>query len=166
MRRRLRIASYAIESDSQISYSGAASLNAGRTGPPLQFKTEGVMKIFLKFALIAVLALCSAAAFAGEKQSININIHEDATIAGVKIPAGEYKMLIDREGLAVKFVLMSGGRKVVETNARFVELASFSAPNAVVVGAHANVTEIQISKLKGSVVFEQNAGTTLAAGGK
>jgi len=96
MRRRLRIASYAIESDSQISYSGAASLNAGRTGPPLQFKTEGVMKIFTRFTLIAVLALCSGAAFAGEKQSININIHEDATIAGVKIPAGEYKMLIDR----------------------------------------------------------------------
>jgi hypothetical protein len=122
------------------------------------------MKSFTKLALIAVLTMCSAAAFAGEKQSINFNIYENSTIAGVKVPAGEYTMLVDRDGSSVKFTLMRGGRKIVATDARFVALDSFAAPTAVVTGANARVIEIDVSKLKGAIVFDANPAA--GAGGK
>jgi hypothetical protein len=112
------------------------------------------MKTFSKLALIAILALCSAAAFAGDKQSINLNIYQDASIAGVKVPAGEYKMVIERDGQKARVTLMSGSHKILTTDARFAELTSFSAPTAVVTGANAKVTQIEISKLKGAIVFE------------
>jgi hypothetical protein len=161
-----RIDGHAVENNSQICFSAVAGLNAGGTGPPLQFKTESVMKTFARLALIAVFALCSAVAFAGDSQSINLSVHEDTTIAGVKVPAGEYKMVIDRQGPVVKFTLMRGGRIIVATDAHFAELASFSAPTAVVTGANAKVTEIQVSKLKGAIVFDVFDQGTASAGGK
>lgn len=126
-------------------------------------KAEDGMKIFSKFALIAVLALCSAVAFAGEKQSINLNFYQDSVIAGVKVPAGEYKMLVARDGQNAQFTLMRGKAKIVETGARFVELASFSAPMAVVTEGGTKVARIEVSKLKGAIVFDQ---APQVAGGK
>jgi len=118
------------------------------------------MKIFTRVFLIAALALCSAAAFAGDKQSINLNVYENATIAGVKVPAGQYKMVIDRDGQVVKFSLMRGSQKLVAANAHFEERTTFSAHTALVTGADASVKEIEISKLKGAVIFDPVAVVT------
>jgi D-alanyl-D-alanine dipeptidase len=120
------------------------------------------MKNLTQVLLIAVLALCSVAAYAGDKQSIDLNVHEAAVIAGVKVPAGEYKMLIERDGQSVKFTLMQGHRTVVSTGAQFVELSSFSAPTAIETGAGEQVRQIQVAKLKGAIVF--SPGTGSAAG--
>jgi len=113
------------------------------------------MKGFSKLAVLAVLALCSAVAFAGEKQSINLEIHQAATIAGVKVPAGDYKLVVEREGQKAKVAVMRGKTTVVSTDARFSELSSFTTPVTIVSGPDAKVIEIQSSKLKGAIVFDQ-----------
>jgi hypothetical protein len=113
------------------------------------------MKGLIKVLPIAVLALSSLAAYAADKQSIDLKVHEAAVIAGVKVPVGEYKMLVERDGNSVKFTLMQGRHTVVSTGARFVELSNFSAPTAIEAGADAKVHQIQVTKLKGAIVFDQ-----------
>jgi hypothetical protein len=112
------------------------------------------MKSLIRFVVIAVLALCSVAAFAGDKK-IDLILHQDSTIAGVKVPAGEYKMMAVRQGPLVKFTLLRGGHTIVAADAQFADYANFSGPVAVVTGPNAKVTEIQIAALKGCVVFDQ-----------
>ncbi len=112
------------------------------------------MKSLTRFVVIAILALCSAAAFAGDKK-IDLKLHQNSTIVGVKVPAGDYKMIAVRQGQLVKFTLLRGNHTIVSTDAQFVEFANFSGPVAVVTGADSKVTEIQIAALKGSVVFDQ-----------
>jgi hypothetical protein len=126
-----------------------------------EFKnSEDVMKVFSKLAILAILALCSAVAFAGEKQSINVDLHQASTIAGVKVPAGEYKLVVERDGQKAKVALMHGKTTVVATDARFAEQSSFTTPIAVVSGADAKIIQIESSKLKGAVVFDEAAATS------
>ncbi len=130
-------------------------MNAGRIGLPLQIKkAECAMKSFSRLTVLAILALCSIAAFAGNKQTTYLRLFQPATIAGVKVPAGEYKLVVERDGANAKVALMDGGKKIVEADAHFVELKSFVAPTAVVTEANSNVVRIEISKMKGAVVFD------------
>ncbi|HVP64946.1 MAG TPA: hypothetical protein VMT82_08620 [candidate division Zixibacteria bacterium] len=111
------------------------------------------MKSFAKLAAVLLLAFAASAAFAGANSSLSIHIYENVTIAGTAVPAGEYKMQIDRTGDAVKFSLMRGKTAVVQVPARFEERKFFSTSTAVV-SRNAQVREIQIEKLKGAVVFD------------
>jgi hypothetical protein len=111
------------------------------------------MRGFAKFAAVLLLALAATAAFAGDNQAFNIHIYDNVTVAGTRVPAGDYKMLIDRSGDAVKFSLMRGKTAVVQTSAHFEGRDVFSTKTAVV-SRGIEVREIQIEKLKGAVVFE------------
>ena len=111
------------------------------------------MKGFAKFAAVLLLALAATAAFAGDNNALSIHIHDNVTIAGTAVPAGDYKMVIDRSGDVVKFSLMRGKTAVVQAPAHFEARNYFSASTAVV-SRNAQVREIQIEKLKGAVVFE------------
>jgi hypothetical protein len=92
-----------------------------------------------------------------------VTFSQETTVAGVKVPAGDYKMVVERDGANAKVTLMSGSKKVVETSAHFVELTTFAGPNAVITGANSNVDRIEVSRMKGAVVFDAAAP---AAGGK
>ncbi|HUO59784.1 MAG TPA: hypothetical protein VMU24_03885 [Candidatus Acidoferrales bacterium] len=113
------------------------------------------MKGFARFAAVLLLALAATAAFAGDNNVLNIHIYDNVTIAGTAVPAGDYKMLIDRTGDMVKFSLMRGKTPVVQVPAHF-EARDFFSTKTGVVTRDARVREIQIEKLKGAVVFEQD----------
>lgn len=121
------------------------------------------MNKFSKLAILAIFAVCSVAAFAGSKQTTYLTFSQETTIAGVKVPAGDYKMTVERDGANAKVTLTSGGKKFVETDAHFVELKTFTGPTAVITGANSSVAQIEVSRMKGAVVFDQ---ATPAAGGK
>ncbi|HEX8925029.1 MAG TPA: hypothetical protein VF786_04515 [Terriglobales bacterium] len=112
------------------------------------------MKNFARFAAVLLLTLAGTAAFAGDNNAVNIHIYDNVTIAGTSVPAGEYKMVIDRSGDAVKFSLMRGKTAVVQAPAHFEARDSFSTKSAAVVSRGTRVREIQIEKLKGAVVFD------------
>lgn len=111
------------------------------------------MKSFGKFAAVLLLALAATVAFAGDNNALNIHICNNVTIAGTAIPAGDYKMVIDRTGDAVKFSLLRGKTAVVQAPAHFQARNGFSSEIGVIT-RDARVREIQIEKLKGAVVFE------------
>ena len=110
------------------------------------------MKGFAKFAAVLLLALAATAAFAGDNNALSIHIYDNVTIAGTAVPAGDYKMLIGRNGDAVTFSLMRGKTAVVQAPAHFETRDSFSTKTGVVT-RDGRVREIQIEKLKGAVVF-------------
>jgi hypothetical protein len=113
------------------------------------------MKDFAKFATVLLLALAGTAAFAGDSNNVvNIHIYDNVTIAGTAVPAGDYKMLIDRSGDAVNFSLMRGKTAVVQAPAHFEARDAFSTKTASLVTRGVQVREIQIEKLKGAVVFD------------
>jgi hypothetical protein len=113
------------------------------------------MKNFAKCAAVLLMVLVATAAFAGDNNALNIQIKNAVTIAGTAVPAGDYKMIIDRSGDAVKFSLMRGKTAVVQAPAHFESRKFFSGSTALV-SQQAQVREIQIEKLKGAVVFEGN----------
>jgi hypothetical protein len=120
------------------------------------------MNNFSKLVIVAIFTVCSVAAFAASKQSTIVTFTHETTVAGVKVPAGDYKLVVERDGANAK-VTLSSGKTVVSVNAHFEDLKTFSGPNAVITGANDSVARIEVSRMKGAVVFDAAAP---AAGGK
>jgi hypothetical protein len=112
------------------------------------------MKSIVKMFAIALVLMLAVSAFAGNTASVRLTT--DATVAGTKLTAGEYKVTIDGTGPEVKVIFAQG--KDVKATVSGTATEEKAAPefSSVVTNKTADgvkIAEIRLAKNKSVVKF-------------
>jgi len=103
------------------------------TGGALRAIVEEEPMEIRRVGLAGALALClAAAAAAGPKQSLTVELRSPATLNGKELPAGTYKVSWTGEGSNVKVTFANGKKFTIETPGKFVERETQAVDDGVV----------------------------------
>jgi hypothetical protein len=121
------------------------------------------MKSGYKISMMVCALLLAVSAFAANKNSVDLTLNHPAVVNGTTLKAGEYKVMLDRNGDRVQATFLSSGKTVATSSGHFEQRSSFAGPVSVVVkdGDRA-IQQIVVQKLKGAVVLDD--GTPSATG--
>ncbi len=114
------------------------------------------MKLSVKiFAVVLVLSL-GLAAFAADLATGNIRISNDATVAGTKLAAGDYKVTIDGKGPDVKVVFAQNGNVKATVTGTLTEDKTAAQFSSVITNKTADgvkIAELRLAKNNAVVKF-------------
>jgi hypothetical protein len=112
------------------------------------------MKRAGRIAGLSFTVLLAVSAFASDKSTLNLRLDQKAVVNGTTLPAGDYKVELQRNGDQVQATFISKGKAVTSQNAHFENRTAL--PNGVSVVSDAtnnSIKEIDSKKLKGGIVF-------------
>ena len=113
------------------------------------------MKSILKLGVAALVLILTVSAFAGNIGNLKLN--NDATIGGTKVAAGDYKVTVDGTGPDVKVIFAQDGKVKATVPGKLAADSAAPEFSSVVTsksGDKVTVTELRLSKMKGSVKFD------------
>jgi hypothetical protein len=113
------------------------------------------------FAKLAAILLLSTAAFAadGSTTKLTLDLSAPSTVAGTKLVPGTYTVYVTRNGDSANVRFKRNSKEVVNTNASFKPMSSFSGEVAVAQTQSHEVLELQSRKLGGAFVFNSSPQT-------
>jgi hypothetical protein len=119
------------------------------------------MSTIVKTAVFSIALLVAGSAFASDKTpSLNLTLDHKATLSGTTLEPGDYKIKIERNGDQVQATFISNGKTVTSKAGHFENRSSI--PDGVSFVSSSNdgndqtILEIDASKLKGGIVFDQS----------
>ncbi len=127
------------------------------------------MKNAIRISSVIALLLCfSLSTFAAQKESVTLNLSSPTQVNGTTLKAGDYQLVIDKNGEAVKVTFLSGKKEVISTEGTFVSHDQFPTPVSAVVGREngtRTLQEIWVSKIKGAIVLNRTAASVASPNG-
>jgi hypothetical protein len=110
--------------------------------------------------MVAVIfaSLACATAFAGDTQNVNVTLSHNFTINGTQVKAGDYKVVVERNGTDAKVTFVNGKKAVASASGKFAETKELGFGFAVV-SEGAAITGVQGDKLKGTIVLAPGSAT-------
>ena len=120
------------------------------------------MKPLAKVLVTVILvSMACAAAFAGDTQNVNVTLSRNFTVNGAQLKAGEYKVVVERNGADAKVTFLNEKKAVASASGKFAEAKELGFGFAVI-SEGAVITGVQGDKLKGKI--ELAPGSATAAG--
>ncbi len=121
------------------------------------------MKTAIQVSFVIALLLClSLSSFAAQAESVTLNLSSPTQVNGTTLKAGDYQLVINKNGEAVKVTFLSGKKEVLSAEGTFVAHDQFPTPVSAVV-ARENGTktlqEIWVSKIKGAIVLNRTSAS-------
>jgi type 1 fimbria pilin len=114
------------------------------------------MKSTMKFSAIVLLVIFAIAAVAADINSGTIRISNDATVAGTKLVAGDYKVTIDGTGPEVKVIFAQNGTVKATVTGTASEEKAAPEYSSVLTNKTADgvkIAELRLAKKKTVVKF-------------
>jgi hypothetical protein len=116
---------------------------------------EVFMKSTMKLFAVVLVLMLAVAAFAANN-SASLRLSSDATVAGTKLAAGEYKVTIDGTGPEVKVIFAQGGNVRATVSGTLTEEKTAPEYSSVVTNKTADgvkIAELRLAKNKAVVRF-------------
>lgn len=108
--------------------------------------------------------LLAVSAFAGSKSSIDLTLNKQSVVNGTVLPAGEYKVILDRDGDNVQATFRASGKTVATTSGHFEQRTAFPSAVAVVLSdSDRAIQQILVKKMNGAVVLANSTEGASAA---
>jgi hypothetical protein len=115
------------------------------------------MKHLQKIAVLFAAVVLTVSAFAA-KNSVTVTLNDNAVVNGTNLPAGEYKVVIDRDGDNVQATFVSAGKTIAKTSGRFEQRSSLpSSVSLVTRNKDHAVQQILVPKMKGAIVLDDGS---------
>ena len=112
------------------------------------------MKLFAKFALVALALTISLNMFAAQK---SITVYTDSMLNGQKVPAGEYKVDYQINGSTAEVKFLKYNKPVATATGQVVEQDSAPDTSAIVRSRNADgsssIVELQLAHQKSTIRF-------------
>lgn len=112
------------------------------------------MKSMVKMLAVVLVLILAVAAWAGN--TADLRLSSDVTVAGAKLPAGNYKVTIDGSGPDVKVIFAQSGQVKATANGTFQAEKTAPEYSSVVMEKTSDgqkVSELRLAKTKGFVKF-------------
>jgi predicted lysophospholipase L1 biosynthesis ABC-type transport system permease subunit len=113
------------------------------------------MKSTMKLFAVMLVLVLAVAAFAANK-SASVRISNDATVAGTKLAAGDYKVTIDGTGPEVKVIFEQNGNVKATVTGTMTEEKTAPEYSSVITSKTADgnkIAELRLAKNKAVVKF-------------
>jgi hypothetical protein len=118
------------------------------------------MKQIRKIVGMTFVLLLAVSAFASDKSSINLTLNHPSVINGTTLAAGDYKVVLDRNGDAVQATFLSGRKTVATSSGHFEQRKAFGGGVSLVLDDRdRSIQQIVVQKMKGAVVFDNAAAS-------